>query len=433
MKLIKKALGVLKGKAIRTIAEPLNGMVDDQITDIATTIGSFVIRAVRGKFQRSITFTIGTNYSDEWMEEALYGILYQYNNIKKGSKLELQNKRGYNDGSGMYYRLDDGTHNLKYRNYNILLFIQTKTSQSASGRFGNIREYTIITYDLDPIFVTTFEKDMLEHRNALLKINKNSPTIQVWKDCHEGDGETYWEKVADIPKRKLNTIYIPMEQKRQLVDTVNTFMSSRKFYEEHGVPWTLKILLYGPPSSGKSSIVKMIASEWNRNIFECMGGKNGKFMPEAISDTNDKMVAPLFSISDIDKYPALINEPEVNIENGETKEEQLLQKQIFNNMINALDGIATAEGRIIVMTTNHIEKFSETFLRPGRIDLKMEIGYVTPEVFRRYFKDNYDVILPKDIELVDEKTTIAKMQFDMMFGKLSAEEFVAKYVKNFAL
>ena len=103
----------LKNKVIKTIVDPLNGMLDDQITDITTTIGSFVIRSIRGKFQRSISFSIGVNYADEWMEEALYGILYQYNNINKSSKLELANKRGFNDGSAMYYTLDDGTHNLR--------------------------------------------------------------------------------------------------------------------------------------------------------------------------------------------------------------------------------------------------------------------------------------------------------------------------------
>ena len=421
-----KVFSTAKQKAIKTVMNPLNEMVDEQITDIVTTIGSFVIRSVRGKFQRSITFTIGLSYADAWMEEALYGILYKYNEIKKSSKLELRNKKGFNDGSAMYYTLNDGTHNLKYRNYDILLFIQTRTPSSPSGRTFAIREYTIITYDLNPKFVTEFESDMLEHRNSLLKMKKDSPYIQVWKDGHDPDGDTYWDKVAELPKRRLKTIYIPMEQKRLLVNTINTFLASRKFYEDHGVPWTLKILLYGVPGGGKSSIVKMIASEWNRNIYECTGGKNGRFIPEAISDNNRDLVSPLFSISDIDKYPAVINEPNINIEKDDVKEDHMMQKQIFNNMINALDGISTEGGRIIIMTTNHIEKFSETFLRPGRIDLIMEIGYVTAETFRQYVKDIYHETLPDNIKLKDDKLTVSKMQFDTILSRMPKEEFIAK-------
>lgn len=422
-------LNGLKNKAVKTILNPLNDMVDEQITDVATTIGSFVIRKVRGKFQRSISFTIGINFADQWMEEALYGILYKYNNIKKGSKLELTNKKGFNDGSAMYYTLDDGTHNMKYRNYDILLFIQTKQPQSANGRINPVRTYTIITYDLNPEFVTLFERDMLYHRNSILKIKSEASTFEVWKDGHDGDGYTYWEKVAELPKRRLKTIYLPREQKKLLVDTINTFFASKKYYEEHGIAWTLKILLYGGAGTGKSSIVKMITSEWNRRLYECTGGKNGAFIPEAISDNNRDLIAPVFSISDIDKYPALINEPDIKIEDGNAKDEQLRQKQVFNNMINALDGISTEGGRIIIMTTNHIEKFSKTFLRPGRVDLCMEIGYLVPETFRKYTYDMYGVELPEDIKLKDDKLTISKLQFDVMFAKLSADEFIKKYVK----
>ena len=158
-----------KDKFIKTVAGPINEIVDQNITDISTTIGSFILRSVRGKFQRSITFNIGINYADNWMEEALYGILYKYNNIKASSRLNMKNEAGSKDGSSMYCKLDDGVHNLKYRNYNILLAIQTKSPQSASGRIMPVTEYTVITYDLNPDFVVQFEKDMINHRNSLLK------------------------------------------------------------------------------------------------------------------------------------------------------------------------------------------------------------------------------------------------------------------------
>ena len=98
-KIGETVLGKLKGKAVKTVLNPLNEILDDQISDISTTLGLFVVRSIRGKLQRSITFTIGTRYSDRWMEEAIYGILYEYNNIRASSKLELANKTGVNDGS----------------------------------------------------------------------------------------------------------------------------------------------------------------------------------------------------------------------------------------------------------------------------------------------------------------------------------------------
>lgn len=419
-----------KAKIGKTVIGPLNDILDQNITDVTTTIGSFIVRSVRGKFQRSITFNIGRNYADRWMEEALYGILYKYNNIKGSSRLELTNKNGFSDGTGMYYRLDDGTHNLKYRNYDILLAIQTVTSQQTAGRAYSERVYTIITYDLSPEFVTQFERDMISHRNSLLKIKADSPTVTVYQDMHESDGYTYWEKYLNINKRKLSTIYIPIETKKTIVNTVNEFFANKEYYKKHGIAHNLKILLYGEPGTGKDSIAKMIASEWNRNIYYVTGGKDGKFIPNAITSREDDVNYPLFLISDIDKYPFLINEPDMNIDdpNG-SKEENIKHKQMFGSMINALDGVLSGEDGIIVMTTNHIEKFSKTFLRPGRVDLCLYITYVVPEVFRKYTYDFYGVELPEDIKLKRNDITVAMLQFDVVFLKLTADEFIKKYVK----
>ena len=603
-KIGETVLGKLKGKAVKTVLNPLNEILDDQISDISTTLGLFVVRSIRGKLQRSITFTIGTRYSDRWMEEAIYGILYEYNNIRASSKLELANKTGVNDGSGMYYRLSDGTHNLKYRKYDILLNIQSKAAEGGAfvRQNAGIRVYTIITYDLSLDFVKSFERDMLAHRNSLLKIRSDSPTISIYQDLHGNDGYTYWEKTHTIPKRRIGTIYIPYEQKKIIVDTINEFFANKAFHNAHGIAHNLKILLYGPPgpqpvseeiptpnhgfckigrlepgmrvydyngfeteieeiyeyddldvfevwfedgrmsrcagdhrwpcinpdgsvhdisvyemlyrnraigytvmaydtkdfdeygkyhlkfqdpasefdrsmvgsvhtnnprplkiskivdagyrekmrclhvasslhryistngvitcNSGKDSIAKMIASEWNRNIYYVTGGKNGKYIPNAIVDGGEVVIAPLILISDIDKYPSVITEASVDMKDkkGEVKDEQMQYKQVFGNMINALDGILSAEGRIIVMTTNHIEKFSDVFRRPGRINLEMEIGYVTPEVFRQYVADFYHRQLPENFTLKDKDLTVAKMQQEVIYYKLTADEFIAKHV-----
>jgi chaperone BCS1 len=40
----------------------------------------------------------------------------------------------------------------------------------------------------------------------------------------------------------------------------------------------------------------------------------------------------------------------------------------FSGLLNALDGVRSQEGRILIMTTNHKEHLDPALMRPGRAD-----------------------------------------------------------------
>jgi ATP-dependent 26S proteasome regulatory subunit len=428
----KKIAQYIKNKIGASILNPLDQLVDENLTEISTIIGSFVIKSITGKYTRSITFTSNGN-QNKWMEEALFGILHKYNDIrKKSNNLELANLDGSPTGSGMYYRLGDGSHHMKYRKYDIILIV--KTINHSNGRLGieQSKEYQIISYNLDPNFVTNFEKDMLIHRNDLMKIRSDSTTINVYQDYPEINGNVYWVPKTPIPKRKLNTIYLPAEIKHELITTINNFVTSKEKHRLHGIPWNLKIVLAGATSTGKDSIVKMIASEYNRNIFYITGNRHGgKLIPSCLTETHDNIhVNPLFLISDIDKFPFLINEADIKMkDDGIDKSHSIEYKRLFGEMINALDGVGSGEGKIIIMTTNHLEKFSPVFLRPGRINLTLKLPCVQPEVFRKWMHDHLGVVLPKEIKLKSDDFKISEMQLDLLTYELTADDFIQKYCK----
>jgi chaperone BCS1 len=48
-------------------------------------------------------------------------------------------------------------------------------------------------------------------------------------------------------------------------------------------------------------------------------------------------------------------------------------KLSFSGLLNAIDGVVSQEGRIFIMTTNHIEKLDPALIRPGRCDVKLEV------------------------------------------------------------
>jgi chaperone BCS1 len=61
----------------------------------------------------------------------------------------------------------------------------------------------------------------------------------------------------------------------------------------------------------------------------------------------------------------------------------------FSGLLNALDGVAAGEERIVFLTTNHIDRLDEALIRPGRVDMMIRIGeatrYQAAEMWKRFY------------------------------------------------
>jgi chaperone BCS1 len=62
----------------------------------------------------------------------------------------------------------------------------------------------------------------------------------------------------------------------------------------------------------------------------------------------------------------------------------------FSGLLNALDGVAAAEERIIFMTTNHLSQLDPALIRPGRVDFKALFDNATEYQIRELFLRFYD-------------------------------------------
>lgn len=43
----------------------------------------------------------------------------------------------------------------------------------------------------------------------------------------------------------------------------------------------------------------------------------------------------------------------------------------MSGLLNALDGVGAQEGKLVFMTTNHVELLDHALIRPGRADVKV--------------------------------------------------------------
>ncbi|OQV24055.1 putative Mitochondrial chaperone BCS1 [Hypsibius exemplaris] len=63
-----------------------------------------------------------------------------------------------------------------------------------------------------------------------------------------------------------------------------------------------------------------------------------------------------------------------------------MNRLTFSGLLNALDGVASSEGRILFMTTNYVDRLDPALIRPGRVDKRQYIGYADESQVERMFR-----------------------------------------------
>jgi chaperone BCS1 len=97
----------------------------------------------------------------------------------------------------------------------------------------------------------------------------------------------------------------------------------------------------------------------------------------------------------------------------------------LSGILNAMDGMFSANGRILIATTNHIEKLDAALIRPGRIDLKLEVGFVNEEILREFFTHFFPKEKVPDGIAIKDGITVAQLQGMVLSGN-SAQKILAE-------
>lgn len=182
-------------------------------------------------------------------------------------------------------------------------------------------------------------------------------------------------------KRLLGSVILDKGIAESVVEDVRDFMASGEWYHRRGIPYRRGYLLYGPPGSGKTSFIQALAGELDYNICILNISEN--------TLTDDRLNhlmnhIPNRSILLLEDVDAAFNKREQSTEQGYTS------GVTFSGLLNALDGVASAEECITFMTTNHPERLDPALMRPGRVDYKVLIGNATEYQVKRMFLRFYE-------------------------------------------
>ena len=190
-------------------------------------------------------------------------------------------------------------------------------------------------------------------------------------DLHVLKGD-WWQHVTTLRTRPLASVVCEDDRITHLAADMRRFFEAEAWYAERGVPWRRGYLLHGPPGTGKSSVIRALASDLERDIATIALGA-AKLTDD---DLRDGMAsAPdgaIIALEDIDAA-------------FQGREGTGTSELTFSGLLNAIDGVAAQEGRALVMTTNHPERLDPALIRPGRIDLRVELAELGPEAAMRLF------------------------------------------------
>ncbi|CAA7270296.1 unnamed protein product [Cyclocybe aegerita] len=244
-----------------------------------------------------------------------------------------------------------------------------------------------------------------------------------------------WRWSDSRHKRPMSSIVLNPGVKEMLLEDARDFLASETWYADRGIPFRRGYLLHGVPGSGKSSLIHALAGALHLDIYvvslsaswvsdttlttlmgrvpaRCVllledldaafvrstnrdddddgdgdnGGNGGAFGNNGGVGTTDA-----FS-SFTSAFPGASGSGSSSSRRRHSHHRSSLSPTntlSLSGLLNALDGVAASEGRLLFATTNHLERLDPALSRPGRMDVWVEFKnasrWQAEALFRNFF------------------------------------------------
>lgn len=269
-------------------------------------------------------------------------------------------------------------------------------------------------------------KDLLLHiKQWTLQNGEKKTSIYRPLPKNESGGEAGWDRQSNRASRPMRTVSLDHTQKKIIVSDINEYLQpeTRRWYDARGIPYRRGYLFHGPPGTGKTSLSFALAGIFGLHIYCISLSEVG--LTEA--DLNKLFIALprrcIVLLEDIDsaglrredETPSL---PPTAAEEGisppassKTKAADApTRKSLISlaGLLNVIDGVASHEGRVLIMTTNYSEKLDEALTRPGRVDLRISFRLATRAQIRDIFVRMYGIQTRSRTQMQMQKKGVAE-------------------------
>lgn len=236
-----------------------------------------------------------------------------------------------------------------------------------------------------------------------------------------------WYVIVSRPLRPFDSVILDGNIAEELYEDMKWFFENNKWYSDLGIPYRRGYCLYGEPGTGKSSIVFALASRLKTNIA-LLNISDIHITDNNIGKVLNLAPASIILIEDVDAFFFDRNELLYKAQKKEEKTDENSNNKMtkgaltFSGFLNALDGVAAQEGKIIIMTTNHFDKLNPTMMRPGRCDYKQYIGNASKaqleKIFLKFYPNHEKLAQIFSTRIPERKVSMSAVQnYLMLYNK----------------
>jgi len=255
---------------------------------------------------------------------------------------------------------------------------------------------TVVTKDLEAVARLL---DSIAECHKLL--NQKDKTPYVF--CTDFWGN--WNRSRAVDTNRLPVL--PDNLLDTLVKDMQWFESNKEWYQSVGVPWRRGYLFHGVSGSGKTTTAICLAAKTQRDIYIIpLEGMNDERLSNAIRNSSPTAILLL---EDMD----CVGSTHRRTGDAPAQDNGIKDRPTLGGLLNALDGVTTPEGRIVIGTTNRVGDLDDALTRPGRFDLSLEFGYATTpqieELARRFGVED-----PEAFARGYDQVSMAKVQGDLI-------------------
>lgn len=204
---------------------------------------------------------------------------------------------------------------------------------------------------------------------------------------YEPDSQSWRQFGNPIRKRNIESVILDKNITNEVLSDISLFLNSSEWYINKGISHQRGYLFYGPPGTGKTSFIKAVAGAIGYDIAILSLSSHHIDDTRLLTLMVNLPPKTIILLEDIDRA---MPENRAKLNENDPRFKGMAGSVTMSGLLNALDGIVGGDGRIVCMTTNHIEQLDPALIRPGRCDKKVLLDNASDEqiekIYLQYFE-----------------------------------------------